>query len=94
MGLGSSEENKRAGPEPEAEELAMLAPTAAQHGDRIPLEFRQMAEQRPAARELGKGLPLPRREIRRRQGRHAVGSVGHHRSQWMKGSIAKRACCV
>ena len=92
--FGSGEENEFAGAETETEKLAMLAPAAAQHGDRIPLEFRQIAEQRPPARERRSGRLRPRRELRRREGRRTVSPVRHPRPQWMNGSIEKRAVFV
>ena len=61
--FGPGEENEFARAQPEAVELAMLLPAAAQHRHRIPLEFRQIAQQRPPARERRSGCLRPRREL-------------------------------
>ena len=94
MGFRPGEENEIAESQPEAEQVAMPAPAAAQHGDRVALKFPEVADQRPAARQFRNGRLRPRREVRRLQGRHAVGPVRHPRPQWMNGSIEKRARCV
>ena len=95
MGIGPGEEDEIADSQPEAEKIAMLAPAAAQHGDRVALELTEMADQRPTTRQFRNGFLRRWRDVGGMRGRHAVVQlIRHFRPQWMYGSIEKRARCL